>query len=299
MKQKQQSKIVSKTILPPAELLLKGDMVKRATCFNNWILSRPGIQWMQSRPSLPPTPLPMKFWRELIFTGFASGLSGQIQGQKRETVQRMIQDYGLDFTVDGVLCVKGNSARITPFPKGEMTTWRNQRVYLNPKAPPSGSITTEILWEMSWINFRFDLFRLDSLMLVPGEKNDENAFSARFLKVWRVLENVEDCEHERLAFVRDFPEADFGITHSDPEVRIIFLHRFAEVVCEWGEALSPTLTKWKRNPSLVSCAELEAGVFEYFCQTFVNFFGVLPSVPRHVPSSIPYEIPYYGPTSSS
>ena len=66
-------------------------------------------------------------------------------------------------------------------------------------------------------------------MLVPSEQNDKNAFSAEFLEVWRVLEDVEDCEHARLTFFRTFPGANS--------------ERFVEVVYEWTEALSPILTK--------------------------------------------------------
>ena len=56
VKQKQEMKIVSKTILPLHDLLLTGNSTNSASAFNNWILSRQGIQWLQSRQSFPPTP---------------------------------------------------------------------------------------------------------------------------------------------------------------------------------------------------------------------------------------------------
>ena len=295
VKQKQEMKIVSKTIFPPPDLLLKGDSTNNPSAFNNWILSRQGIQWLQSRPSFPPTPLPLKFWKELIHTGFANGNPGQIKGQKTVFVKRIIQPYGLDFTPDGVLCLKDSSVRITPFPKSLTTTWRNLPLQLFPNFPPGGSIFSEVLWEITWINFRFDLFRLDSHLLVP---EGPHPYSARFLKVWQVLEDIEDCDQEKLAYIRSFPESDFGITHPDPDVRLIFLGRFAQLECEWGKPLSPTLSKWKKNPELVPCAELEAEVFLYFSQTFVNSFGVLPSVPRHVPTSTSSQNPDVGPSYS-
>ena len=112
------------------------------------------------------------------------------------------------------------------------------------------------------------------------------------------MEDVEDCEKEKLAYIRSFPESDFGIIHPDPDVRLIFLGRFAQVECEWGKPLSPTLSKWKKNPELVPCAELEVEVFLYFSQTFVNPFGVLPSVPCHVPTSISSQNLDVGPSYS-
>ena len=57
VKQKQEMKIVSKTIFPPPDLLLKGDSTNSTSAFNNWILSRQDIQWLQSRLPFPPTPL--------------------------------------------------------------------------------------------------------------------------------------------------------------------------------------------------------------------------------------------------
>ena len=139
VKQKQEMKIVFKTIFPPPDLL-KGDSTNNASAFNNWILSRPGIQWLQSRPSFPPTPLPLKFWKELIHTGFANGSPGQIKGQKRDFVKRMIEPYSLDFTTDSILCLKDSSVRITPFPKGLTTTWRNLPLQLFPNFPSGGLI---------------------------------------------------------------------------------------------------------------------------------------------------------------
>ena len=120
------------------------------------------------------------------------------------------------------------------------------------------------------------------------------AYSTCFLKVWHVLEDVEDCEQEKLAYIKSFPESNFGITHTDPAVRLIFLGGFAQIECEWGEPLSPTLSKWKKNPELVPCAELEDEVFLYFSQTFVDSFGVLPSVPHYVPTSISSQNPDVG-----
>ena len=210
----------------------------------------------------------------------------------------MIEPYGLNFTTNGILCLKAFSVRITPFPKGLTTTWRNLHLQLYPKFPPSGSIFSEVLWEITWVNFRFNFIRLNSLLVVPGSSEDLHAYSTCFLKVWHILEDVEDCEQEKLAYFRSFPMSDFGITHPDPAVRLIFLGRFAQIECEWGEPLCPTLSKWKKNPELVPCAELEAEVFLYFCQTYANCFGVLPSVPHHVPTSISFQNPDVGPSYS-
>ena len=133
-------KIVSKTIFPPPYLLLKGDSTNSTSAFNNWILSRQDIQWLQSRLPFPPTPFPLKFWKELIHTGFTKGSLGQIKGQKRDFVKRMVEPYGPDFTTNSVLCLKASSVRITPFPKSLTTTWRNLPLQLFPKFPPGGSI---------------------------------------------------------------------------------------------------------------------------------------------------------------
>ena len=81
-------------------------------------------------------PLSLKFWKELIYTGFTNGSPEQIKGQKMEFIKRMIEPYGLDFTTDGFLCIKASSDRITFFTKGLKTTWRNLPLQLYPKFPP-------------------------------------------------------------------------------------------------------------------------------------------------------------------
>ena len=49
-----------------------------------------------------------------------------------------------------------------------------------------------------------------------------------------------------------------------PDVRLIFLGRFAQVECEWGKPFSPTLSKWKKNPELVPCADQRLKFFYIF-----------------------------------
>ena len=145
VKQKQEMEIVSKTIFPLHDLLLNGNSTNSASAFNNWILSRQGIQWLQSRQSFPPTP-PRK---ELIYTCFANGSPKQIKVKKRELVKRMIEPYGLNFTPGGILCLKASLVRITPFLKGLTTTWRNLPLQLFSKFPPGGFIFSKVLWEIA------------------------------------------------------------------------------------------------------------------------------------------------------
>ena len=198
-------------------------------------------------------PLPLKLWKELIYTCFANDSPKQIKGQKREFVKRMIEPYGLNFTPDGILCLKASLVRITPFLKGLTTTWRNLPLQLFPKFPPGGFIFSKVLWEIAWVNFRFNLFRPNSHFLVPGSDKDPHAYSAYFLKVWQILEDVEDCEQEKLVYIRSFPESDFIIIHLDPAVRLIFLGGFAQIECEWVNLLALLSPNGKKtlNRSLV------------------------------------------------
>ena len=93
----------------------------------------------------------------------------------------MIEPYSLNFTTNGILCLKASSIMITPFPKGLTTTWRNLPLQLYPKFPPGGSIFSKVLWEITWANFRFNFIRFNSLLVVPGSNEDPLAYSTCLL----------------------------------------------------------------------------------------------------------------------
>ena len=62
-------------------ITLERPYTKQLACVHNWLLSRPGSQWFQSHWVIP---LPHKFWKELLLTGFTTGQSGQVNGPRMD-----------------------------------------------------------------------------------------------------------------------------------------------------------------------------------------------------------------------
>ena len=102
------------TPFPPADLLVKYDLAKNVCRFNNWMLSRSGIQWLNSHPSYAPLAQTYKLWKELLWTGFATGDPDAIRGKRRAKVEGWLKPLGLSFSKDGVLLCGGYP--VTPSP---------------------------------------------------------------------------------------------------------------------------------------------------------------------------------------
>ena len=260
---------------PPADLLLKYDLLKNVRHFNNWMLSRSGIQWLNSRPGYPPLAQTYKVWKELLWTGFATGDPDAIRGKKKEKVEAWIKPLGLSFSEDGILLCGGNPVTAGP----PVPRWRSQPLQLYPDRLPEGSGVTEVLWELTELNFRCCLYKVDSFYFQIGMNLEKAA--RRMDQLGRLWGDEPRSNH--LSYIRPFPDSDFGLSHSDPEERAKFLRRLADLVCDWRRPLTPVLAQWKKYPSSVLMTELEVDVFLYVCQAYADAFDTLPTVPRRVP----------------
>ena len=267
------------TPFPPADLLVKYDLAKNVRHFNNWMLSRSGIQWLNSRPGYPPLAQTYKLWKELLWTGFTTGDPDTIRGKRRAKVEGWLKPLGLSFSKDSVLLCGGYPVT----PSLLVPRWRSEPLQLHADKLPEGSVVTEVLWELTELNFHNCLYELDCHYFPIGMDLEKAA--RRFDQLGRLW--GDEPSSNQLSYVRPFPTSDFGLSHSDPDVRAKYLGRLAHLACDWRRPLTPLLAKWKKDPSSVLMTELEVDVFQYVCQAYADAFDALPSVPRRVPVVVP------------
>lgn len=275
---------VVKTPFPDPVLFLQFDHKRNVIHFNNWIYSRPGFQWLNSRKRLPPLALSRKFWKVLLFQGVATGHNVPgAKGSTLATIEEWVKPLGLSFRGDGTLLCEGVPlAAASP-----VARWGSQPLQLLDGAFPSGTIVTEVLWELSELNFRWSLVELDSQLFRPTVINKDkdaimDALNDRYYTLCTIF-GGDDCGLYPLAYIRPLPQSPFGLNHDDLAIRAEFLHRLARLVFDWNLPLTPVLAQWKREPSSVLVVELEAHLFEYICQKYADKFGAFLSVPRRVP----------------
>lgn len=279
VEEKRRQGIIAKTLFPPVDIILKGDMAKSAQRSNNWMLSRAGVQWMQDRPDASPCEFPKRFWNELVHHGFATGRRTEMRENKKEDIERWMQHYGVSFNQDGVLSINGASLSVPARQTGQLR-WKDELITLQEGRLPAGFTVAEVLWELAQLNFRFDLLKLDGRLYRPVNLRPED-WDNRYLKMDRLL--GEESHSESLAYY-PFPKFDDGISHTDREVQKTFLHLFAHFQSDWRRPFPPWLSQWCANKESVPVPELEAGLFSHFCQCFVDEFGTIPSVPRRLPA---------------
>lgn len=286
--EKQARKIVQLFFFPPPDLIINADMNLRIKNVHVWLGSRPGIQWFLSKH---PAPLPRRFWKELLTTGFALGSpTPEINGNRKQRLLITLKDFDLDFTDDGILCLKDSAGDKVPFRESPGCSWRDFFIQKENKGVfPGGSLFPEVMWEITWVNFRIDVLRLDSAVYRHPKEGDALTLDARYHRIYEIFFDTPYHGRQSWAYVNPFPSADFGLIDPDLSVRKTYLERFAAVQCEWSYPIGNTLARWKNNRSSVSPAELEMAVYRHFCQCFADHFCALPTVPRGVPTFASYD----------
>lgn len=286
IKEKQHAHDVKLTLFPPPDLILDSEPTKRRNYIYTWLGSRKGLKWVQSQN---PNPLPYKFWKELLATGFALGGDAPvINGTRKQKLQRTLQHHNLDFTDGGALCLKDSRYHVSPLSGVTGVTWLGHHIPEHQQTRlPGGSLVAEMLWEITWLNFRGDVMRLDQVAYrnsTPQGRRDVNDLEARYQMLYSIFHDWEYTGKQDWAYISPFPQADFGLIHQDINVRAKFIRRFATVQSQWSYPTSDTIARWINQPDSVSTAQLEAAVYLQFCQCFADHFYMLPCVPRHVPS---------------
>ncbi|KAI6015534.1 hypothetical protein BKA83DRAFT_4498812 [Pisolithus microcarpus] len=136
----------------------------------------------------------------------------------------------------------------------------------------------KILWDLYKHNFRFELVTLDR-MLVP------NLWSSQQLDRLDQVRQIFPGDSELTMYDEPFPRKNEGLGSHEPQTKLEFVERLRALVASWpgfpldlGQPLLP-------SASVTRVWAVEKKVALFYVQSFFDYFGRPPIVPRHIPNN--------------
>ncbi|TFK62605.1 hypothetical protein BDN72DRAFT_903096 [Pluteus cervinus] len=136
---------------------------------------------------------------------------------------------------------------------------------------PDNDTARVLLWEMAEYNFRCNLISLHHQIRRPdvtpsiGEERLAAALSTN-----PDSSGIFDFDHT---------SATNGLASPVPQARILVLRPLRRLMQCWTGDRPPILDSNDPSTSNAYIATLESAIATYFCQTFFNQFGCVPSIP--------------------
>lgn len=174
------------------------------------------------------------------------------------------------------------SGPVDIFWKGSVLIHAKDILARNFDVPPL--VVKEIVWDLFEHNFRLEFLALDRCIL-PREYMSKQAAEDREAQLAR-------CFPQRSFVVVDLPRDDEGLGASDMANRVEYLEEFRQTLSVWQGSSAKKLSEMTvlhRGPNgfqSVSGGEvraIERLAYSFYCQTFFDYFGRAPSIPRILP----------------
>ncbi|TFK60152.1 hypothetical protein BDN72DRAFT_905222 [Pluteus cervinus] len=148
-----------------------------------------------------------------------------------------------------------------------------ESLYLVPSGEmPSDDVARGMLWEMAEYNFRCDILSLHHRIRrpdVPDTIGDERLAAALSTPG---MSGIFD-------FDRTTAASGLGLASPVPQTRLLVLRPLRQLMQCWQGDRPPIINVNDSSTSRAYVAELESAITTYFCQTFFNNFGRVPSIP--------------------
>ncbi|TFK58691.1 hypothetical protein BDN72DRAFT_865738 [Pluteus cervinus] len=239
--QSQQQYDDKKTYFPDISMFITGSPLRNKRWLNIWTLVR-GVCISRVETSFASAcPLTYQEWRTFLFATPSSQMDSV-----RDAMAPTLSAYGIP--LESLFLV----------PDGEM---------------PSDDIARGMLWEMAEYNFRCDILLLHGRMRrpdVPDTIGDERLAAA--LSTHPDISGIFDVD-------RSSADSGLGLASPVPQTRLLVLRTLCQLMQCWQGDRPPILNVDDSSTSRPYVAELESAITAYFCQTFFNNFGRVPSIP--------------------
>ncbi|KAF4614093.1 hypothetical protein D9613_007477 [Agrocybe pediades] len=243
------------------------DDSRRALFFYNWVKYRPILI---HRMMTFPCPIRGQVWRTLLNLPADIDLSSEVTslasaadagtitkaGRERKMVMDMLEAL-LDH--DKTLSLNKDASK-TP-------DWFGNAV--SPDKIPPDSVCRQILWEISELNFRYEMYVLDAHRHAAN-KEDISPIARDIL--------VSRCFYgQSTLFVHAIKDSGQGLSSNDWVARRPYIFALRDVIQGWDG--------WKYTPDVDYSSEtsvlgLENVLLRFYAQKFYDTFGRAPSVPR-------------------
>ena len=262
---------VGYTFPEPAMFVRAQSSLRRDMYFEAWLKYRSAFVYRVSSNNFEARPIPTSVWRDVLIVERSSNLPPAEGSQESKQTFSGQQHRRAREIFDE--CVKSDGVQFAGFDRGRMV-WNNREV-----ETVTDAIREEVLWELSELNFRFELLALDS-----------RASTAKGNRQALVADCFPGCTSGSL-LVADLATANHGLADVDWEKRSIYLHALKRVMLSWPN--SPSIIqvekfRWKDK----DIDELERRICCFYVDSFYNHFRRAPIIPRRLSHTVaPYQYP--------
>jgi hypothetical protein len=141
-------------VLPEPAMFLRTQTIEcREAYFKSWLKYRSAFIYRVSLKDFTATPMPTSAWHDVLTCEHTQNKKESTSKQPGETLSERLPAYAVDFLQN---CIQTEDVLLVGLEKGE-TEWNGKVVQTL-----SDNKCEEILWELSELNFRFELLALHS-----------------------------------------------------------------------------------------------------------------------------------------
>lgn len=252
--------------------------VKQALYFANWLLHRSALLFRVSIPNSTSKPINNQLWRTLLNIPLGSA-SNDADGQSAETKSAKRIEIIKDILAN---CVNGEHGASINESVANRILWKGREIV--PGNVPSTNVAREILWELCELNFRSELVALDQRAHISPPTGSSSTLEEREPLIGKCLFGGDSA----LLAVR-IEDANKGLADSLWSQRCQYILGLYHVMESWTGFHRYASGRYTGIVASVSAKQvlsdkeaeqLEKLVAGFYTQSFFNFFGRAPILPR-------------------
>jgi hypothetical protein len=213
-------------------------------------------------------PMSQKVWRTLLNLEFSE--RGFSAGTSNNTNRNKLQQTAKEFLQS---CLDATSLALTDYNDNATPVWNGRVIdHLNPLTDLEKE---EIVWELTELNFRFELLGLDSLL--SGKRSSESVVDRQQL----VAACFFGCSGGSL-LVADLDTANIGLGHTLWEGRAKYVLAMKRLMRDWSSIPRIIQRVNKCFYTERDILDLESAIAQFYTQAFYNHFHRAAIVPRRL-----------------
>ena len=234
------------TFPEPAIFVRTQTIERQDTYFRSWLKYRSTLIYRVSSKDFTKTPMPGSIWRDLLTYEYSQQkLTDNIKVMKSNKLRALAVDFLQN-------CLQVEDVALIGLEKGRVV-WNGKVCKTLTDAEHE-----EILWELSELNFRYELMALDSRATTSKDADRRELISACFPR----------CTSRSL-LMADLGTANLGLADGNWENRALFLHALKRLMMKWRGDIPPIILveifKW-------TLQDLEDAITLFYVRSFYNYF---------------------------
>lgn len=200
--------------------------------------------------------------------------SGQPAAKVQKTRSRAIGTDGMDKLFD----VNLTATVIDVHWNGGMVKTSDNLRQGQLELPPH--ILMQVAWDLYEQNFRLELLALDRSIFLRSKMTVDQEAARDIL--------ITDIFPDGLFILYQLPSKDEGLGARDWKSRIVYVEAFRRLLMDWPASPDTDDIALLAEVKLAYDGEkrvraVECAIFQFYCQTFFDYFGRAPCLPHHLP----------------